>query len=316
MREQSEKEKKYIKKTKNIGEKKEVEESVLRGQSTGQQHDTTKDAVEVNEEADSTAADVGENAIVKEVVPVKHSKAKNTEVENPQVGIKERRPRKQVKRKRIIYDTDTSDEGHLVPSKLRKTDKGGYAHSKLSRSRISKANTGNTPWNKGQQRSEADKAKIAASVKARNTLILREQLKNSNMTEMEFHSIRREIKLMRERIRRVKMTRNKQKEVTLTEAFNKALSKRDEILNVEVGEITKSDIDAVIKADEVKRMAASQNATAQVKESFKEAQEKETEVLPEIPMSVDSATSASNNRSDVIARRSARFHHAVYDTVV
>jgi hypothetical protein len=135
------------------------------------------------------------------------------------------------------YDTDTSDEGHLLPTELRKTNKGGYAHTKRSRARISKANTGNTPWNKGKQRSEADKAKIAAAVRARNQAILTEKLKLFNMTEEEFRAKQKEIKYLRERVRRAKQNSKKETELldastlSLQVKLDEAIAFRDQVVN-------------------------------------------------------------------------------------
>ncbi|KAI2507830.1 Intron-encoded nuclease repeat 2 [Fragilaria crotonensis] len=135
------------------------------------------------------------------------------------------------------YDTDTSDEGHLLPTELRKTNKGGYAHTKRSRARISKANTGNTPWNKGRQRSEADKAKIAAAVRARNQAILTEKLKLFNMTEEEFRAKQKEIKYLRERVRRAKQNSKKLAEqldastLSLQVKLDEAIALRDQVVN-------------------------------------------------------------------------------------
>jgi hypothetical protein len=110
---------------------------------------------------------------------------------------------RQKKRKRKVWDETVVDPRQ---SYERKTDNGGYAHTSRSRSRISKANTGNTPWNKGKNRSSADKAKIAAGVRARNRTVLLEKLKRLGLTEEEWFTKKREIKYLRERIRRSKLT--------------------------------------------------------------------------------------------------------------
>jgi hypothetical protein len=107
------------------------------------------------------------------------------------------------KRKRKIFDETVVDPRHTYE---RKTDKGGYEHTNKSKSRISKANTGNTPWNKGKNRSSADKAKIAAGVRARNRTVLLEKLKRLGLTEEEWFEKKKEIKYLRERIRRSKKT--------------------------------------------------------------------------------------------------------------
>ena len=105
----------------------------------------------------------------------------------------------------LIYNTESEDEEDLLPTSVRKTSKGGYSHTKRSRARISMANKGNTPWNKGKNRSEAVKAKISAGVKARNRAILLRRLSALNMTEEEWYRKKKEITYLRERIRRTKL---------------------------------------------------------------------------------------------------------------
>jgi hypothetical protein len=102
------------------------------------------------------------------------------------------------------HHRDDENDDDLLPSYARKTAKGGYAHTWKSRARISKANKGNTPWNKGKNRSEGVKAKIAAGVRARNRKVLLEKLKKLNMTEEEWLAKKKEIKYLRERIRKAK----------------------------------------------------------------------------------------------------------------
>ena len=48
------------------------------------------------------------------------------------------------------------------------TVNGGYSHTNASRAKISAANKGRTPWNKGKARSEETRARIAAGVRAKN----------------------------------------------------------------------------------------------------------------------------------------------------
>jgi hypothetical protein len=113
------------------------------------------------------------------------------------------------KKRRKIFDT--TPEQDLMPSYARKTTAGGYAHTCRSKTAISKANTGNTPWNKGRNRSSADKAKIAAGVRARNRAILLEKLKRLGMSEEEYLVKKKEIKYLRERVRRAKAANAKHK---------------------------------------------------------------------------------------------------------
>lgn len=126
-------------------------------------------------------------------------------------------------------------EEEYIPTHARKTEKGGYAHTNKSKSRISKANKGNTPWNKGRNRSSADRAKIAAGVRARNRAILLEKLKRLGMSEEEYLQKKLEIKYLRERIRRSKLANAKhtaaEAEVKLKAALD---ATADKVTNISV----------------------------------------------------------------------------------
>jgi hypothetical protein len=116
-------------------------------------------------------------------------------------------PARRIRKPRRKYELEQSsgdDEGDLIPSQARLTEKGGYFHTSKSRLRISRANRGNTPWNKGQNRSNDVRAKISAGVRARNRAILLEKLKRLGMTEEEWFAKKKEIKYIRERLRRAK----------------------------------------------------------------------------------------------------------------
>jgi hypothetical protein len=116
-------------------------------------------------------------------------------------------PARRIRKPRRKYESEQSsgdDEGDLIPSQARLTEKGGYSHTSKSRLRISRANRGNTPWNKGQNRSNDVRAKISAGVRARNRAILLEKLKRLGMTEEEWIAKKKEIKYIRERLRRAK----------------------------------------------------------------------------------------------------------------
>jgi NUMOD3 motif len=80
-----------------------------------------------------------------------------------------------------LDDTDEAD----VPMP---TQNGGYSHTKASRAKISAANKGNTPWNKGQQRSAEVKARIAAGVRAANRQRFLQKLLELNMTEAQYEA--------------------------------------------------------------------------------------------------------------------------------
>lgn len=122
---------------------------------------------------------------------------------------------KESKKKRRTKSFDVTTSSDLLPSHARKTKHGGYAHTNLSKSKISKANTGNTPWNKGRNRSSADRAKIAAGVRARNRALLLEKLKRLGLSEEEWLAKKREIKHLRERLRRTKLSNAKHLEAEM-----------------------------------------------------------------------------------------------------
>jgi len=108
---------------------------------------------------------------------------------------------------------DEDDEEENMPTSMRKTARGGYAHTKASRAKISAANTGNTPWNKGKHRSSDAKSKISAGVKARNRAILLRKLEKLGMTENEWNAKKKQIKLARERLRRQRKFNRDQEEL-------------------------------------------------------------------------------------------------------
>ena len=67
------------------------------------------------------------------------------------------------------------------------TANGGYTHTTASRAKISAANKGKVPWNKGKTRSEQERARIAAGVRAKNRQRFLEKLEALGMTEEEYN---------------------------------------------------------------------------------------------------------------------------------
>jgi hypothetical protein len=130
------------------------------------------------------------------------------------------------KRKRKTYKVNEKEEA--LPTSARKTERGGYAHKSSSKAKISMANSGNTPWNLGKNRSSADKAKIAAGVRARNRARLLEKLERLNMTEEEYLKKKREVKYIRERIRRAKIANAKHQQKELQAELDATLKEMDE----------------------------------------------------------------------------------------
>jgi hypothetical protein len=134
--------------------------------------------------------------------PKKRSKKYVFVEKNESIG--EAQPKRRRKRlRRVNFDAYDDDITHL-PTSERLTERGGYAHTKTSRMKISHANRGNTPWNKGKTRTGTTKAKISAGVKARNHALLLVKLQKLGLTEEEWMQKRKQIKYLRERVRRAK----------------------------------------------------------------------------------------------------------------
>ena len=75
-----------------------------------------------------------------------------------------------------------------IPDVPMPTENGGYTHTTASRAKISAANKGKTPWNKGRERSPEERERIAAGVRARNRERFLAQLAAQNMTEAEYEA--------------------------------------------------------------------------------------------------------------------------------
>jgi NUMOD3 motif len=90
-------------------------------------------------------------------------------------------------------------EESRIPSIARLTAQGGYAHLAATKEKISAANRGAIPWNKGRNRSADDKAKIAMGVRARNRTILLARLKEMGMTEEAWLDKKKELNHLRGR---------------------------------------------------------------------------------------------------------------------
>ncbi|KAG7368288.1 NUMOD3 motif protein [Nitzschia inconspicua] len=90
----------------------------------------------------------------------------------------------------------------------RPTANGGFTHTNASRAKISAANKGKTPWNKGKNRSEEVRARIAAGVRARNRERLLKKLEEMGLTEEEYEEQKKEEKRKREAERRARKTAN------------------------------------------------------------------------------------------------------------
>jgi hypothetical protein len=86
------------------------------------------------------------------------------------------------------------------------TANGGFSHTSASRAKIGAANKGKTPWNKGRKRSEEDKARIAAGVRARNREKFLQKLQDMGLTEEEYEEEKKEARRVKDAERRSRRT--------------------------------------------------------------------------------------------------------------
>lgn len=88
------------------------------------------------------------------------------------------------------------------------TEAGGYTHTKASKAKISAANKGKTPWNKGKTRSEEVKARIAEGVRRKNRERFLKKLEDLGLTEEEYEQQKKEERRQKDAERRARKTAN------------------------------------------------------------------------------------------------------------
>ncbi|KAL9179293.1 hypothetical protein ACHAXT_008583 [Thalassiosira profunda] len=86
------------------------------------------------------------------------------------------------------------------------TANGGFTHTSLSRAKISAANKGKKPWNKGKARSDEVKARIAAGVRRRNREKFLSKLAEEGITEEEYAERKKEERRKKDAERRARRT--------------------------------------------------------------------------------------------------------------
>lgn len=86
------------------------------------------------------------------------------------------------------------------------TEAGGYTHTTASKAKISAANKGKTPWNKGKQRSEEVKQRIAEGVRRRNREKHLLKLQEMGVTEQEYEAKKKEERRIKDAERRSRLT--------------------------------------------------------------------------------------------------------------
>jgi NUMOD3 motif len=105
-----------------------------------------------------------------------------------------------------VRNNDMVDEEQDDVPRL--TENGGYSHTQASRAKISAANKGKVPWNKGLNRTDEVKARIAAGVRAKNRERFLQKLQEMNMTEEEYDEQKRKERTAKEAERRARRTEN------------------------------------------------------------------------------------------------------------
>lgn len=86
------------------------------------------------------------------------------------------------------------------------TAAGGYTHTSSSKAKISAANKGKTPWNKGKTRSDEVKARIAEGVRRRNRERFLAKLEEEGITEEEYNQKKKEERRKKDAERRARRT--------------------------------------------------------------------------------------------------------------
>jgi translation initiation factor 1 (eIF-1/SUI1) len=88
------------------------------------------------------------------------------------------------------------------------TENGGFTHTSASKAKISAANKGKTPWNKGKSRSVEERERIAAGVRARNRERFLEKLDAMGLTEEQYEQKKRDERNKKAAERRSRKTEN------------------------------------------------------------------------------------------------------------
>ena len=90
--------------------------------------------------------------------------------------------------------------------KPKPTVNGGFTHTTSSRAKISAANKGKTPWNKGKARSDETKARIAEGVRRRNRERFLAKLNEEGITEEEYNERKKAERRAKDAERRARRT--------------------------------------------------------------------------------------------------------------
>mmetsp|Transcript_21756 Transcript_21756/g.45765 ORF Transcript_21756/g.45765 Transcript_21756/m.45765 type:complete len:684 (-) Transcript_21756:103-2154(-) len=102
---------------------------------------------------------------------------------------------------------NSMDTGNAMDVPL-PTVNGGYTHTSASRAKISAANKGKTPWNKGKGRSEEVRKRIAEGVRRKNRERFLAKLAAEGITEEEYEQRKKEERRKKDAERRARKTAN------------------------------------------------------------------------------------------------------------
>lgn len=94
----------------------------------------------------------------------------------------------------------------IIEDKPTLTANGGYTHTTASKAKISAANKGKIPWNKGKERSPEVKARIAEGVRRRNRERFLAKLADMGLTEEEYELQKKEERRKKDAERRARKT--------------------------------------------------------------------------------------------------------------
>jgi len=108
----------------------------------------------------------------------------------------------------LVQKNGSASNGKNDTDVAKPTVNGGYSHTKSSRAKISAANKGKIPWNKGKPRSEEVKSRIAAGVRAKNRERFLKKVEDMGLTEEEYEAQKREKRRIKEADRRARRTSN------------------------------------------------------------------------------------------------------------
>ena len=121
-------------------------------------------------------------------------------------SVQQRHPPPLAHQQLLPHDASNNNNNNTELDAPRRTENGGYSHTSTSKAKISAANKGKTPWNKGKKQSEETRARIAAGVRAKNRQRFLQKIAQMGVTEEEYHEQQRALKEKEKAERRARRT--------------------------------------------------------------------------------------------------------------